>query len=593
MKVSCAGVRWLAAFEENAARHPARAAVVYGEETITYSALAARADDIAAHLSRHAAEDPYVGIAIGRTPSLLPALLGVIKSGAAYIPIDPAYPAARIEAMVRSAKIRTVLTAENSPALPQDTRAIPVSSIPASGSPFSSRADATKPIYAIFTSGSTGDPKAATVIHSGFDNLVSWYLSELSFAETDVALVISSPSFDLTQKNFYAPLAAGGTIVLDSGTTYDISRISSLTADHRATVVNCTPSAFLPLLENPAALASLRFAVLGGEPIPVPRVRSWLTHPSCRAEIMNSYGPTECTDICLFHRLHRGNLDEFPFVPLGREIPNVEVSILDENLRPVPDGETGELCISGAGVGGGYLHDEARTADHFPRRGLYKTGDIARRLPCGTYEFRGRADHQIKLNGFRVELGEIEAALLAHPDVRDAIVTHERGILTAHLVGEARAEILKPHLARLLPAYMVPGVFTGHLKFPLTPNGKADRRLLSSFTTTHSPPETPPENDLERALLALWSELLGRPVPSPEANFFDIGGTSIHIAVAHSRVKEIVKRDLPITDLFAHPSARSLARHLSSPVSAAASSATERAKLARNSFTRFPRPSRP
>ena len=252
------------------------------------------------------------------------------------------------------------------------------------------------------------------------------------------------------------------------------------------TVINCTPSAFYPLVDAAAAdgfraLASLRFAVLGGEPISVPRLREWLENPETRAEVVNSYGPTECTDICLFHRLHRGNLDDFPFVPLGREIPNVSVSIRDTNLANMSDGEIGELCISGAGVGGGYLNDPARTADRFiaAEAIIYRTGDLAKRLPCGTFEFRGRADHQVKVNGFRIELGEIEIALGQHAAVREAVVVTDGIRLVAHVQGTATRRNSASISARGFPAYMIPSEFLFIEAFPLTPNGKIDRNALT------------------------------------------------------------------------------------------------------------------
>ncbi len=524
----------------------------------------------------------FVGIGLDRSLDLMTALLAVVQAGAAYIPLDPSYPETRLAHMIGAAPLPLVITRKTlSPKFlqagapqifeidtPSDTSFLPDLPEP-SASP-----DA--PLYAIFTSGSTGQPKAASVFRKGFANLLDWYTAELSLGPDDCTLVISSPSFDLTQKNLFAPLRTGGRLVLDDQPTYDISRILRLIRDHRVTLVNCTPSAFYPLVDaaaagDYAALATLRFAVLGGEPISIPRLRPWLEHPDCRAEVVNTYGPTECTDICLFHRLHRGNLDACSFVPLGREIPNVAVSIRDENLAPLPEGETGELCISGAGLGGGYLHDPVRTAERFissqSSTPLYRTGDLARRLPCGLYEFRGRADHQVKINGFRIELGEIEIALSRHPQVREAIVLARDNRLIAHIQGDPTPAVLKDHLSALLPAYMIPGEYRFRESFPLTPNGKIDRLALAA--SHHPQPQTlnsqPPtlNSPLTARILALWSEILSHSVTDPIANFFDLGGTSIHLAVVHHRLREISGHDLAITDLFSHPSAASLAAFLS------------------------------
>ncbi len=447
-------------------------------------------------------------------------------------------------------------------------------------------------VYAIFTSGSTGQPKAASVLHSGFANLLEWYRNELELGPEDHTLVISSPSFDLTQKNLFTPLLTGGTLVLDECEAYDITRLLGLIRSHGITLINCTPSAFYPLVDAAAAnqykdLATLRFAVLGGEPISIPRLREWLDHANCRVEIVNSYGPTECTDICLFHRLHRGNLDDFPFVPLGREIPNVQVTIRDQNLSLLPTGDTGELCISGAGVGGGYLNDPARTADRFVN-GIYRTGDLAKRLPCGTFEFRGRADHQVKVNGFRIELGEIEIALNEHDAVREAVVTANDGRLTAHVQGDATQDELRRHLSARLPSYMMPSVFRSVDEFPLTPNGKVDRKAL--IQSRHSDVPVMSDSSIESRILSIWSEVLGHPVTDTTANFFDLGGSSIHLAVVHVKLRDMTGRDFPLTDLFAHPSARAIAAHLSASPSVTSTAAQDRARLTKSSFNRFQRP---
>jgi amino acid adenylation domain-containing protein len=595
----CPSVHWLENFTRTAKDYPGRAALIVGPNPVSYGDLSRQADSIAALLaSRGIGAGHFVGAGFHRSAALIAGLLGILKSGAAYVPLDPAYPSARIAQMTGSARLATILTAkEHAGAFPENLvvaidDAARASAEPADLHPLR----ATDPIYAIFTSGSTGQPKAASVFHSGFANLLDWYHNELALGPDDRTLVISSPSFDLTQKNLFTPLLTGGTLILDDCQTYDITRILGLIRTHGVTLINCTPSAFYPLVDAAAsdgfqALASLRFAVLGGEPISIPRLRAWLEHPSCRAEVVNSYGPTECTDICLFHRLHRGNLDEFPFVPLGREIPNVDVTIRDENLAILPDGETGELCIGGAGVGGGYLHDPERTAERFVN-GIYRSGDLAKRLPCGTFEFRGRADHQVKVNGFRIELGEIEIALNAHDSVREAVVTASGNKLTAHVQGSASTGELRAYLASRLPAYMIPAEFLLVENFPLTPNGKVDRKKLAEAQPADSPAQTAlSDTDLESRILALWSEILGHPVTDATANFFDLGGNSIHLAVVHVRLRDLTGRDFPITDLFALPNARAIAAHLSPQQTAsAANSAQDRARLAKAGFSRFQRP---
>lgn len=593
----------LSRFESLAASDPGRAAIHAAGSVWTAGQLNDRANELARTLrSLGLGPGAFVGIALHRSPELLVALLAVVKAGAAYVPIDPTYPRARLDHMITSAGLDLVIAHPEGlelPATPSPLRILDPrqTSDKDTSTPWPTRqATANDSLYAIFTSGSTGLPKAASVFRRNFTNLLDWYVREMSLGPADTTLVISSPSFDLTQKNFFAPLLTGGRLVLDDATIYDISRILRLIREHRVTILNCTPSAFYPLVDAAAAdgfadLATLRFVVLGGEPISIPRLRAWLEHPSCKAEVMNSYGPTECADICAFHRLHRGNLDDFPFVPLGREIPNVTVTIRDEDLALLPDGETGELCIAGAGLGGGYLGDLEKTRRVFASaHSLYRTGDIARRLPCGTLEFRGRADHQVKVNGYRIELGEIELALTRHPQVREAVVLAHEGRLIAHVQGTASSPALKQHLLAKLPAYMVPGEFVFHDSFPLTPNGKIDRLALTR-ADRRDPIHPSDRHDPTARILALWSEILGHPVSDPAANFFDLGGTSIHLAIVHFRLREMTGRDLAITELFARPSAVALAELLAPQVPAASSAAHDRARLQRAVFSNFRRPS--
>ncbi len=588
--------RLLVPFEERAIRTPDDIAVVAGDRSLTAGELDSRANQLARKLQELGARPGvFIGIGLDRSLELIVSLLAVVKSGAAYVPLDPGYPQARLDHMIATAGLEIVLTRKDLAERFAVARVVPVgledellSPNHPENAPHPGYATPRDPLYAIFTSGSTGQPKAASVYRGGFANLLDWYGSELDLGPADKTLVISSPSFDLTQKNFFTPLLSGGVLVLDDCGTYDISRINGLIRRHGVTLVNCTPSAFYPLVEADApALASLRFAVLGGEPISIPRLRAWLS--STGAEVVNTYGPTECTDICAFHRLHRGNLDDFGFVPLGREIPNVVVTIRDEDLAILPEGELGELCIAGAGLGGGYLNDPERTARAFPLAGgIYRTGDLARRLPCETLEFRGRADHQVKVNGFRIELGEIEIALGAHPAVREAVVIAKEGRLIAHVQGTPAD--LKSHLAPKLPAYMIPGEFVYRENFPLTPNGKVDRLALAEenrFKGSHAPSG----ESMEARVLSLWSEILDQPVSDPEANFFDLGGTSIHLAVVHVRLREMTGKDLAITDLFARPSAKALATFLSPQAIAASSSAQDRARLQQAGLARFRRPS--
>lgn len=615
-----------AAFEERVLVSPGATAVIAGDHRLTYGELNFAANTIAADLrALGLGRGSFIGLGFERSPELLAALWGVVKSGAAYIPVDPAYPDERVGHMAASARWSAFLTS--------DVLQQRFASIPGLGQTLKVDLAATReepdpapaarpedPLYAIFTSGSTGAPKAAVVNHGGFSNLLAWYIETFALDTTARVLVPGSPSFDLTQKNFLAPLLAGGTIILLPPGPFDLALLEHEITTHGVTLINTTPSAFYPLVDAAAPraftpLATLRAAVLGGEPIAVSRLRAWLSAPLTRAFVANTYGPTECTDISTWDCLDVSNLDARDDVPLGHPLPGVGILLLDENLRPVPEGELGELCITGAGVGEGYLHDPARTADRFipnpwpdlasgPK--LYRTGDLARRSPDGTLEFRGRRDHQVKVRGFRIELGEIESALASHPGIREAVITAtsmgtESARLDAWIVRDGAASDetdWRAHLAAALPAHMMPDAFHVLEAFPLTPNGKINRLALEArageIPAASNARALGGGDDWESRLLALWSEVLGRPILDPTASFFDLGGNSIHLAVMHARLRGILEMDLPITDLFIHPSPRSLARHLGGKsTDAARSTIVDRARRQQAGFARLRRPNQP
>jgi amino acid adenylation domain-containing protein len=448
-------------------------------------------------------------------------------------------------------------------------------------------------VYAIFTSGSTGRPKCASVFQSGFVNLVNWFTTEFGIGAGDRVLLMSSLSFDLTQKNVFAPLLTGGRLHLLDSDFYEPGVILDRIEAAGITLLNCTPSAFYPLVELAARdsftqLESLRSVFLGGEPISVSRLRPWVESGRCRAEIVNTYGPTECTDISSFHRL-----DDFTAAsaPIGRPICNTRSLIVDRDLNLLPVGIVGELVIAGDGVGGGYLNDPPLTSSRFlpdpfsDRRGsrLYRTGDLAKYLPSGAIEFVGRVDHQVKVRGFRIELGEIESVLAGHPDVREAVavvrsVTHgcdDRRII-AYVVPAAghqpnRAE-LRSLLQDQLPQHMVPSAIVVIEALPLTPSGKVDRLSLPAPESAGEPTDSSyvaPRSRLEQTLSQIWQEVLNAGRVGIHDNFFDLGGHSLLIVQVQARLSATLGREVAAVDLFRYPNISSLAKFLSDDGSAA------------------------
>ena len=302
--------RWTDKFERQAALTPTKTAITSDSRTLSYSDLNERSNKISALLRSHGiGRGHFVGLGLPRSLDLPVALLGIMKSGAAYVPIDPGHSAARIAHTISSGKIQFVVTHKDLADEFPTAKTLCVDDL----------------IDAISTSGSTRKSNAPITYQRGFENLLHWYSIELTLGPSGKMLVISSPSFDLTQKNFFAPLLTGGILVLDDCQNHDVSRITEMIQHQGVTLIHCTPSVFYPLVDASAAsdygaLSSLRFAVLGGKPITINRLRDWLEHHNCSAEIINSYGPTESTGIGAFHRLHRGNLNEFPFVALNENM---------------------------------------------------------------------------------------------------------------------------------------------------------------------------------------------------------------------------------------------------------------------------------
>ncbi|MBZ0167425.1 MAG: amino acid adenylation domain-containing protein, partial [Candidatus Omnitrophica bacterium] len=478
-------------FEDQALRTPDQIAVACGDSRLTYAELNARANQLAHRLIREGvASNQLVAICCRPDIDMLVGILGILKSGAAYVPLDPAYPEDRLRKMLESAG-PTALVLHGRTGEMHDFTSLCASARCRIVNLDTDRDDILdsneNPIgtvtshnlaYMIFTSGSTGIPKGAGVYHRGLTNLLTWFTQTFDFTAKDSVLLISSLSFDLTQKNLYAPLLVGGTLHLYDECYFDPNQITDRVAAEKITWLNCTPSAFYPLLDHCqssrfAALTSLRFVFLGGEPIAMARLMPWIDTDGIATRVVNTYGPTECTDVTTYHVITDPAKVACHSVPIGQPVANVQHYILDETLRIVPWGVPGELCIAGDCVGAGYIHDAALSAkkfvpNPFGEGKLYRTGDIVRRQPDGDIVFIGRRDEQVKVRGFRIELGEIAAALNSHPDVKDAVVItrddgHGQKNLAAYVVAQ-RADVsaaaIQNDLKDELPDYMVPGSVT-------------------------------------------------------------------------------------------------------------------------------------
>ncbi len=560
-----------ALFEARAARSPEAIAVVQGETALDYATLDAQATRIAAHLRAHGAgPGRMVGLYLERTPRMLAALLGVLKAGAAYVPLDPGFPAERIGYMLEDAAAPVVLTERSIAAqLPPGAHvALDVDDLldveaPAVGA--GDAADAEAPAYVIFTSGSTGRPKGVRIPHRAAVNFLASMAREPGLREDDRLCAITTLSFDIALLELMLPLTVGARVVLaDRATAADGTALAALLEVSGTTVLQATPATWRMLLDSGWHGRDGLRMLCGGEALPRELADRLL---GCGAELWNVYGPTETT---VWSTLERVTAGEGP-VPIGHPIANTEVYVVDKTLQPVPAGLPGELLIGGLGVALDYLDRPELTAEKFvddpfgPRPGgrLYRTGDLARWRRDGRLEALGRIDHQVKLRGFRIELGEIESVLLQGDAVAQAVVVCREDRpgdkrLVAYLVpASAAADVnaLRNRLRDRLPDYMLPAAFVGLERLPLTPNGKVDRRALPApeADAFGAADETAPRNPEEETLVALWAEILGRPKIGIHDNFFDLGGHSLLATQLVARMQAALGPDITLRMVFEAP----------------------------------------
>ena len=556
-------------FEKQAAATPDAIAIYDDDGDICYRELNEQANRLAHHLHRQGiGSDICVGVCLPRSIDAMIAILAIIKAGGAYVPIDAAYPRQRIQHILQQAHIHTLITADEHLELFDDFEGMLLTRESISDKTAACPADNLRVthdnddlLYVIFTSGSTGLPKGAAVTHRGEVNLLNWYKNCFAFNSDSRCLIISALGFDLTQKNLFAPLVSGGTLVLSRLQHFDIDKILQLIEQHRISHINCAPSAFYPLLENQdsfARLQSLRHVIFGGEAIQVDKVSAWMQSAECQARLSNNYGPTECTDIALYYTVD--DIRDFArqAIPAGRPNDNVNVYIVNPLLQLLPAGLTGEIVIAGNGVGRGYLNNSELNEQVFvdnPFGGglLYRSGDLGRYDRDGNILFSGRCDHQVKINGLRIELGEIEAALQQIKGISESLVLARDKQLVAYLLGNTQQlsnQALKQQLATALPAYMVPAHFVTVQSWPLNANGKIDRSALPEPETATQLEYVAPRDETEAAICAIVGNVLGIARVGVHDNFFDIGGHSLAASRAIVQIREHFAMDIPLNVLF-------------------------------------------
>ncbi len=542
-------------FEEQVEKTPDALAVVFADKKLTYQELNIKANQLAHHLQKlGVAPDILVGICVERSLEMVVGLLGILKAGGAYVPLDPAYPSERLAFMLSDAGISLLLTQKHlQDVLPQtsaqtvcldqdrDTIAQHSNDTP------NSTVQPQNLAYVIYTSGSTGQPKGVMIPHHAIYNHMVWMQTEFPITPSDRVLQKTPFSFDASVWEFYAPLLAGGQLILAKPSGHqDSAYLLELIAQQQVSIVQFVPSQLRSLLAEQKlhTCHSLRRVFCGGEALAVDLQESFFSILP-NVELCNLYGPTEATIDTTYWRCQP--LDEQRVVPIGKAIANAQIYLLDSHLQLVPVGVPGEIYIGGDGLARGYLNQSELTAQKFivnpfeKAEGslLYKTGDLARYLPDGNIEFLGRIDNQVKLRGFRIELAEIEAQLSQHPGVRQNVVVVREDFpsqqrLVAYIVSHQQhfptVTELRGFLKQTLPDYMVPSVFIQLDALPLLPNGKVDHKSLP-IPDTNRPELTgdfvAPRDFIEEKLVQIWGEVLRVENIGIYDNFFELGGDSI------------------------------------------------------------------
>ncbi len=586
--------------EQQAKRTPDETAVLHDAGSLIYRDLEQQANRLAHHLrDRGAGSGKVIGIALEPSPDRVVGILAILKTGAAYLPLDPGYPEDRLTFMITDARASLVVTSasvvERLPTTDAPVVVLEQEAQATAGHPTTApnvAVDAADIAYIIYTSGSTGQPKGVAVGHSAVANRMQW-VRQVDLDTPPRFLQKSSICFDVSVAEIFAPLVTGGCCVLPKpGGTQDTGYLLDLIARAKVTHTSFPPSLLGVLLEQPtfvARAATLRSVVVGGETVP-PELAARFYAKLPGAVLENRYGPTEAT-ISVTSWSCPNDPKEFAeaILPIGLPISKAEVYVVDQQGEPAPVGIPGEIMIGGGCLARGYLGRPALNASAFiphpftnePGQRLYRTGDLGRWRDDGALLFVGRVDQQVKIRGFRIELGEIETTLATEPSVREAAVlahdvegpvTTDRR-LAAFVVGSedepASPDVLRDFLRDRLPYYMVPSRFEVLPALPLTTSGKVDRSALLAHLENQPDPSasgsgasTPPSNTLERAIATVWQDVLGIQEVNAEDSFFDLGGHSLLLTQVHARLRDEHNLDLSMMDLFQYPTIRTLARHV-------------------------------
>jgi amino acid adenylation domain-containing protein len=571
-------------FEEQVQKTPDKIAVVYKQQNLTYRELNNRANQLANYLkSLGVKPETRVGICVERSLEMVIGILAILKAGGVYVPLDPAYPTERLALMLEDVQTPILLTQTHlQNRLPLNNQT--VVNLDTDGEIIAQYSTDNLPCevtpenlaYIIYTSGSTGTPKGTEVPHCSFIGFM-FGVDYIHLDENQIWLQHSSISWDGLTLEMWTPLLYGGRCVLYPEKIPTAEKLTQIIQEQKVNTLFLTTALFNFMIDTmPQGLSGIKQLLTGGESVSVSHVRRALELLP-ETKIINAYGPSECTVFTCCYPIPEKLAENINSIPIGKPIGDRTVYILDTHLHRVPIGVIGELYVGGAGVARGYLNQPKLTSERFISNPfmegdtLYKTGDLVRRLPDGNIEFIGRIDTQVKLRGFRIELAEIEAVLIQHPDIQQVVVIARedepgKKLLVAYLVAQDNVPTpssLRNFLKSKLPDYMIPAAFVFLENLPLTPNGKINRRALPVPDHTQRNLEidfVPPSTDTEKELADIWTEVLKLKQVGIHDNFFELGGHSLLATQAISRLREIFSLDFPLRYLFENPTIAELAQ---------------------------------
>lgn len=553
-------------FDEQALKNQESIAVVSGENFLTYSALKKQSECLAAYIKQELnLKNARIAIRLQRSDRMIVAILGVLKSGNSYIPIDPAYPEERISYMLEDSKCSFVIDEDEFSKI----------NFNEAFSAELEKIDPTSPAYIIYTSGSTGNPKGVVVCHSAIANTILSQKQVFGIREKERGLQFASISFDASLWEIFAMLCFGGTLYIISDEEKKDPILFENFIQRNNIGFATLPPAYLKLL-TPSHLKTIRTLITAGEPAIAEDIVKFLPF----GNYYNAYGPTETSICASVHKVTKEDVASGKAIPIGKPLPNVQIYILDGNNRLVPPGFVGEICIGGKGLANGYADNTVLTAEKFivnpfvTDEVIYKTGDYGKWLADGVIEFTGRKDSQVKIRGYRIELGEIEKAILNHPNIKAVKViaranTEKEKYLCAFLVSQEELVVyrLKQHLTKTLPAFMIPEHFIVLDALPLTSNGKIDDKKLANLDENQlfvGVDYLAPSDKTEEMLVDVYSEILGRAKNQISVldNFFDLGGNSLKIIKMNKKINFLFKRKDPVSIMFIYPTIKDLAVYI-------------------------------